>query len=67
MPPKSLAECIRIAIELPTIREYLRVVTVLPTREIVRAWDRDGLIDFEGARVYRGVRYKAEDELWVRK
>lgn len=65
LPPTSLAECIRIALELPTIQEYLRVVTVLPTREILRAWDRDGLIDFGGARVYRGERYDTKALPWV--
>lgn len=51
----SLAECIRIAIELPSIRQLLRMVSILPTREVLRAWDRDGLIDFGSARLYRDV------------
>lgn len=63
--PLPLAECVRIALELPDVQQHLRVVTVLPTREIIRAWDRNGLIDFEGVRVYLGVRYRAGDELWV--
>lgn len=63
--PYTLAECIRLAIELPDVRRHLRIVSVLPTHEILRAWDRDGLIDFDGARVYRGDRYDTSSPPWV--